>query len=89
MPSSPKTQHDHSVKKPMTLADLKKGQTGTILRITRGTDGANLAALGVVKGVAVSLDQKAPFGDPRVFSLMGYRLTLREEDARHVEITVN
>ena len=40
--------------------------------------------MGVVSGVEVSLEHTAPMGDPRVYTILGYNLSLRNEDARKV-----
>ena len=73
---------------PATLADLRPGQTGQVLRLPDEPIGNNLAALGLVKGAIVTLSRKAPLGDPRTYSLLGYQLSLRETEARLVAIKI-
>ena len=68
-----------------TLADLKSGQRGRIVRIEGDASfRSQLAALGVVRGTEIRLDRTAPLGDPRTYTLLGYNLTIRNSDARLV-----
>jgi len=69
----------------MTLADLKPGQNGIIKGIV-GDIGLKrrLAALGLVNGTSVLLGNVAPIGDPRVYQLLHYALSLRNEEAQKV-----
>ncbi|MEO5338405.1 MAG: ferrous iron transport protein A [Magnetospirillum sp. WYHS-4] len=67
---------------PGTLVDLKPGEKAIIDRIDADVPlRRRLSALGVVKGVEISMVNKAPFGNPRTYSLLGYQLSLRNEDA--------
>ena len=69
----------------MTLADLKPGQNGVIKGILGELSlKRRLAALGLVNGTNVSLGNIAPLGDPRVYELLDYTLSLRNEEARKV-----
>ncbi|MBF0563316.1 MAG: ferrous iron transport protein A [Alphaproteobacteria bacterium] len=72
----------------VTLADLRPGQKGQVIRLPDEAIGTNLAALGLVKGAVVALGRKAPLGDPRIYSLLGYQLSLREAEARLVAIKI-
>ena len=65
-----------------TAADLRSGERAKI----RFVDGSmalkrRLSAMGIVSGVEIKLEHTAPFGDPRVYSILGYNLSLRNEDA--------
>lgn len=71
----------------MTLADLKKGESRTVLSI-RG-DGAvtrRLMEMGLIPGVSVSMVKTAPFGDPLEIRVRGYSLALRRNEAETVEL---
>lgn len=69
----------------VTLAELEPGQTGIINNIRSNPAlKRRLNAMGVVKGIEVTLDHKAPMGDPKAYSLLGYQLSLRNEDARNI-----
>ena len=45
-----------------------------------------LLEMGFCNGVSVEMIRRAPFGDPIEFRLRGYHLSLREEQAAHVQI---
>jgi len=72
----------------LTLADLRPEQHGEILKI-ESDDGIfkrRMMSLGVVAGTPVTLDRSAPLGDPRIYTLMGYSLGLRNTEARQIRI---
>ena len=71
----------------MTLAALKIGQKGTVLAV--GGEGAlrrRLLDMGITPHTKVQLRKLAPMGDPMQIRLRGYDLTLRKEDAAHIEL---
>ena len=71
----------------MTLAELKVGQTATILNV--GGEGGlrqHFLDMGVLPGVPVTLVKYAPMGDPMELRVHGYELTLRRADARKIEV---
>ena len=73
------------MKQSNTLADLSAGERGIIDGINVGPELKHkLNALGVVKGIEIVLVYAAPMGDPRAYSLLGYNLSLRNEDARNI-----
>ncbi|WP_135075026.1 ferrous iron transport protein A [Terasakiella sp. SH-1] len=70
-----------------TLANLGKGQRAYINQI--GGDSTlkrKLLSMGIVKGVEVSLSHTAPLGDPRIYSLLGYDLSLRNDEAANITV---
>ena len=71
-----------------TLADLKPGESGVILRAgsDRGAVKRRLVDMGLTPGTEVMVRKIAPFGDPIEVNLRGYELSLRREDA--VRITL-
>lgn len=71
----------------MTLADLEKGQTRTVLSV-RGEDAVTrrLMEMGVVPGVSVRMVKAAPFGDPVEINVRGYSLAMRRREAESVEL---
>ncbi|MBF0327151.1 FeoA family protein [Magnetospirillum moscoviense] len=74
----------------VTLADLRPDQQGEIVKIETedGVFKRRMQSLGVVSGAAVTLDRSAPLGDPRIYSLMGYSLGLRNAEARQIHIRI-
>lgn len=73
-----------------TLADLKEGQTATVLDVV-GDDAVaqRLMEMGLTDGELVRMIGLAPMGDPIEFSVRGYRLTLRRTEASRVLIVDN
>ena len=73
----------------MTLRELGKGQSATILRI--GGEGAlrqHFLDMGMIPGVQVTLQKYAPLGDPMELRIHGYELTLRLADAEKIEVSL-
>jgi ferrous iron transport protein A len=71
----------------MTLADLAKGESRTVVSV-RG-DAAitrRLMEMGVIPGVAVRMVKSAPFGDPIEIKVRGYSLALRRSEAESVAL---
>jgi len=69
------------------LSDLPAGRAGHVVRV-RGTPELRrrLLEMGLCNGVRVAVVRHAPLGDPIEFHLRGYNLSLRQEQARHVEV---
>ncbi|HWS24239.1 MAG TPA: FeoA family protein [Anaerolineales bacterium] len=66
----------------VSLGSLTKGESGIILRINqKGAARQRLMAMGIVKGVEISVERKAPLGDPIDFLLKDYHLSLRKSEA--------
>jgi ferrous iron transport protein A len=71
----------------MTLDTLKTGKTGIIKSI--GGEGAlrrRLLDMGLTPNTAVMVRKVAPMGDPIELHLRSYELTIRQDDARKIEI---
>ena len=71
----------------MTLADLEKGESRTVLSV-RGENlvTRRLMEMGLIPGVAVRMVKSAPFGDPLEINVRGYSLALRRNEAESVEL---
>jgi Fe2+ transport system protein FeoA len=71
----------------MTLADLKPGQSGKILKIqVSGALKRRLMDMGIISGTQVRVEKIAPLGDPIEISIKGYQLTLRKGEADKIEM---
>lgn len=71
----------------MTLDKLPVGEQAIITAV--GGAGAlrlRLLDMGVIPRTRVTVTRRAPMGDPIELQLRGYRLSLRLEDARSVEV---
>jgi len=73
----------------MTLADLKTGKSGKILKIqVSGALKRRLMDMGVVAGTDVRVEKVAPLGDPIEVRIKSYALSLRLEEARKIDVEV-
>ncbi len=68
-------------------AELEIGQAGRVARVV-GSDEVSRRVLemGVTPGVEIRRIGTAPLGDPLEFELRGYRLSLRKNEAAHIEL---
>ncbi|CAK0755980.1 ferrous iron transport protein A [Azospirillaceae bacterium] len=73
-----------------TLADLTQGQRGIVIGIADKNQmlKRRLTAFGMVRGTEITLLRTAPMGNPRAYNIMGYCLSLRNEDAHNVLLRV-
>lgn len=70
-----------------TLDTARPGDTVTVARlIGDGAAKRRIMDMGVTKGTTVQVRKVAPLGDPVEITIRGYELTLRREEAQHVEI---
>lgn len=70
-----------------SAAELPVGEMGRVTRIA-GSDEVSrrLLEMGVTPGIEIRRIGAAPLGDPIEFELRGYRLSLRKNEAAHVEL---
>jgi len=71
----------------ISLADLKLGEHAVIRSIDDETLAIHFMEMGCVPGEKITLQNKAPLGDPIAIKIAGYKLSLRKEDAVHILIT--
>lgn len=71
-----------------TLSDLAPGERAVILEI-QGNDAiaARLMEMGLIDGEPIELIGRAPLGDPAEFALRGYRISLRNAEAKRVLVS--
>lgn len=71
----------------MTLADLKPGQSGKILKINlTGALKRRMMDMGIVVGTDVRVEKVAPLGDPIEVNIKSYQLSLRKGEANKIEV---
>lgn len=70
-----------------TLNDLVTGERARVLEVL-GEDSIaiRLMEMGLTDGEDVELLGRAPLGDPIEYSVRGYRLSLRSDEAKRVEV---
>lgn len=70
-----------------TLKNLNPGESGTIIMVKgKGPIKRRLMDMGLVRGSEVTVEKKAPLGDPIEIKIKDYSLTLRKEDAENILI---
>lgn len=64
------------------LSDLKVGEWGVVKKVEGGSAiRRRLETMGFIPGVRVAVKRCAPMGDPRAYELLGYCISLRQEEA--------
>lgn len=70
-----------------TVDDLKPGESGIIKKHTiRGKMGKHLREMGLINGIPVKLQRRAPLGYPVEIKIQGFSLALRKEEAQAIEL---
>ncbi|NPA15338.1 MAG: ferrous iron transport protein A [Deferribacteres bacterium] len=71
----------------MKLSELAIGEKGRIVRIGNVGDlKRRLRELGITRGEVVEVEHVAPLGDPVEIIVKNCRLSLRKEEAEHIEV---
>lgn len=69
------------------LSDIAPGQRAKILRVGgHGRARRRFMEMGLVCGETVLVERVAPLGDPIEFLVKGYHVSLRRDDAQHIEV---
>ena len=78
---------EENASKVLTLADVKTGEYGVIVRITgHGSFRHRLMEMGFVRGEKVKVIRNAPLHDPIEYEIIGGHVSLRRIEARRVEV---
>ncbi|MBF0283878.1 MAG: ferrous iron transport protein A [Magnetococcales bacterium] len=68
-----------------TLFDLPQGGEGVVVKIEGESKlKRRLAEMGLSPGAKVAARRTAPLGDPRLYDVAGFQLSLRQSEARCV-----
>ena len=74
----------------MVLRDVKTGSSALVTRIHgEGAVRRRIMDMGITKGAEVYVRKVAPLGDPIEVTVRGYELSIRKEDAKQIEVSVN
>ena len=69
------------------LSDLSTGQRAKIIRVGgRGRVRRRFMEMGLVNGETIRVERVAPLGDPVEFFVKGYHVSLRRNDAQHIQV---
>jgi len=72
----------------MKLSELKPGQEAIIDEFDSSDILLKLMEMGCVPGERIYLEQVAPLGDPISIKISGYSLSLRLNEAEHINVTL-
>ena len=71
----------------MILADLATGEKAVIVRVNgHGSFRKRLIEMGFIQGKEVKVVLNAPLKDPIEYEIIGYKVSLRREEARNIEV---
>lgn len=78
---------DSNIQPAILLNQLSPGQAGKIVRVGgRVAVRRRLLEMGLVRGETIAVERVAPLGDPIEFTIKGYHLCLRRQDAANIEV---
>jgi ferrous iron transport protein A len=71
------------------MRKMKDNQSGIISAVRVGGElGRRIRDMGLVPGAAIKIQGRAPLYDPVALRVMGFTLTLRNDEADHIEVEV-
>lgn len=71
------------------LRKMQKNQSGTITAVKVGGElGRRIRDMGLVPGTKITVQGRAPLYDPVALRVMGGTLTLRSNEADHIEVEI-
>lgn len=69
------------------LSELSLGERARVVGVDATSEvGLRILEMGMTPGIEVRMAGAAPLGDPLVYEVRGYRLSLRKSEAAHVEV---
>ncbi len=72
----------------VSLSDVPVGFEAKIISVPDDTVGNRLLSIGFVPGNKVKVVGCAPLGDPRIYMVMGKMVTLRNDEAKRILVSV-
>lgn len=71
----------------MRLSELNTGERGVIVKVYgTGSFRKRIIEMGFIKGKTIEVVMNAPLHDPIVYGIIGYKISLRREEARMIEV---
>lgn len=71
----------------MRLSELKTGEKGIIVKVLgHGGFRKRIVEMGFIKGKTIAVILNAPLKDPIKYSLLGYEISLRRQEAEMIEV---
>ncbi|MBF0230805.1 MAG: ferrous iron transport protein A [Desulfamplus sp.] len=76
-----------NIKSKIALREMKDNQRGIILSVNaNGEMGRRIRDMGLVPGASISIQGRAPLYDPVAIRIMGFTLTLRNNEADYIMV---
>ena len=73
----------------LSMRQMKVNQTGIISAVkANGELGRRIRDMGLVPGTEITINGRAPLYDPVSLRIMGFTLTLRNNEADYIEVEV-
>lgn len=73
----------------LNLRQMQSKQSGTIATISaQGELGRRIRDMGLVPGTRVTVQGRAPLHDPVALRLLGFTLTLRNNEADYIDVEI-
>lgn len=73
----------------LSLRQMKKNQKGVITAVRTGGElGKRIRDMGLVPGTEITVQGRAPLHDPVAIRIMGFTLTLRNNEADYIDVQV-
>ncbi len=73
----------------ISMRKMQDNQSGTISAVKVGGElGRRIRDMGIVPGATVKVQGRAPLYDPVALRVMGFTLTLRNNEAEYIEVEV-
>ncbi len=71
----------------MKLSDLQTGETAVVVKVSgHGSFRKRITEMGFIKGSRVKVIMNAPLRDPIEYEIIGYKISLRREEAARIEV---
>ena len=73
----------------LKMREMRKNQSGTVKAVNTGGElGRRIRDMGLVPGTPITLKGRAPLKDPVALRVMGFTLTLRNNEADTIDVEV-
>lgn len=70
-----------------TLKEAKPGEVVSVVKLSgEGALRRRMMDMGITRGTKIIVRKVAPLGDPIEISLRGYELSIRKNEAEHIEL---
>ena len=74
----------------INMRQMKDNQIGKIIAIkTNGELGRRIRDMGLIPGTAIKIQGRAPLYDPVAIRVLGFTLTLRNNEADYIDVEVD